>query len=106
MQVVTATASMYGCNSTISWNPIAYIPVVNAQSAVQLVKEVANSMAAIKRFEEVDRPFFVAEDVAFFNSKHSSQTHACSLLSAQHTDRSSFVTALTQRSWWPLSLLL
>ena len=73
MQVVSATASMHGCNSSIAWNPIEYIPVVNSKEIVDLVRGVAERMSAIRQFQELDRPTFMAEDVAFFNGKHSAQ---------------------------------
>ena len=66
-QVVTATAGIYGCNSSIRWNPIAYIPVHNNLGMVKRVKEVAADLSSVKQFIELDRPTFVAEDVAFFN---------------------------------------
>lgn len=62
---------MYGCNSSIAWNPIEYIPVVNSKEAVDVVKGIAENMSAIKQFQELDRPTFMAEDVAFFNGRHA-----------------------------------
>ena len=73
LQIVSATASMYGCNSSIAWNPIEYIPVVNSKEAVDVVKGIAGNMSAIKQFQELDRPTFMAEDVAFFNGRHATQ---------------------------------
>ena len=60
---------MYGCNSSIVWNPIAYIPVVNAADMVQRAQHVANQLVPVKKFELLDRPTFMAEDVAFFNGE-------------------------------------
>lgn len=95
VQVVSATASMYGCNSSIAWNPTEYIPVVNNKQTVGLVKKVAESMSAIKHFQELEQPTFMAEDVAFFNGRpHKYTAHmadrdmiCCAVLSycrAQH----------------------
>lgn len=69
LQVVTATATMYGCNSSIRWNPVAYIPVENSSSMVNRVKQVAAQISPIKQFVQLDRPTFMAEDVAFFNGE-------------------------------------
>lgn len=74
LQVVSGTASMYGCNSSIKWNPTEYIPVVNDRDAVNLVRQVAESMSSVHHFEELDRPTFMAEDVAFFNGRHTVDT--------------------------------
>ena len=68
-QVVSATATMYGCTSNIAWNPIAYIPVENSLDMVKKVKQVATNLSPIKHIVELDRPTFMAEDIAFFNSK-------------------------------------
>ena len=62
---------MYGCSSVITWNPIAYIPVVNDAGMVARMQDVASQLAAVKHIELLDRPTFVAEDMAFFNGKLS-----------------------------------
>lgn len=69
LQVVQATTAMYNCSSVVTWNPIAYIPVVNQAGMVASVQEVAGQLSAIKHTELLDRPTFVAEDVAFFNGR-------------------------------------
>ena len=69
LQIVQATTAMYGCSSNISWNPIAYIPVVNNAALVARSQHVANQLTAVKRFELLERPTFMAEDIAFFNGK-------------------------------------
>lgn len=69
LQVAQATTAMYGCSSVITWNPIAYIPVVNQAGMVARLQEVGRQLEAIKHTELLDRPTFVAEDVAFFNGE-------------------------------------
>ncbi len=69
MQIVTSTATMYGCKSSIKWNPIAYIPVENSAAMVKRVEQVATQLSQVKDFVYLDRPSFMAEDVAFFNSE-------------------------------------
>ena len=69
MQIVTSTATMYGCNSSIKWNPIAYIPVENSEAIVKQVEQVATQLSEVKHFEYLDRPSFMAEDIAFFNGQ-------------------------------------
>lgn len=60
---------MYHCTSNITWNPIAYIPVVNSLNMIKRVQHVAAELSPVKQYVELDRPTFVAEDVAFFNSR-------------------------------------
>ena len=60
---------MYGCSSSVSWNPIAYIPVVNEAAMVAMSQHVSSQLTVIKSFELLDRPTFMAEDIAFFNGK-------------------------------------
>lgn len=69
LQVVEATTTMYGCSSVITWNPIAYIPVVNEPGMVARVQKVAGQLTGVKNVELLDRPTFMAEDMAFFNGK-------------------------------------
>lgn len=69
LQVVEATTTMYGCSSVITWNPIAYIPVVNDPGMVARVQKVAGQLTGVKNVELLDRPTFMAEDMAFFNGK-------------------------------------
>ena len=69
LQVVRATTSMYSCSSDISWNPIAYIPVVNNADMVDSARSVASQLNAVKTFDLLDRPTFMAEDIAFFNGQ-------------------------------------
>ena len=70
MQVIISTATMYGCKSSIKWNPIAYLPVENNEAMVKQVENVATQLSQIKNFEYLDRPSFMAEDIAFFNGEH------------------------------------
>lgn len=67
-EIITTTARMYHCTSNITWNPIAYIPVVNSLNMIKRVQHVAAELSPVKQYVELDRPTFVAEDVAFFNS--------------------------------------
>lgn len=60
---------MYGCSSVITWNPIPYIPVVNDPGMVARVQNVAGQLTGVKNVELLDRPTFMAEDMAFFNGK-------------------------------------
>lgn len=69
LQVAQATTAMYGCSSVITWNPIAYIPVVNQAGMVARLQEVGRQLGAVKHTELLDRPTFVAEDVAFLNGE-------------------------------------
>lgn len=69
MQIVTSTATLYRCNSSIKWNPIAYIPVENSETMVRKVEQVATQLSHVKQFEYLDRPSFMAEDIAFINGE-------------------------------------
>lgn len=60
---------MYGCSSVITWNPIAYIPVVNDPGMVARVQNVAGQLTGVENVELLDRPTFMAEDMAFLNGK-------------------------------------
>jgi len=60
---------MYGCNSSIKWNPTAYIPVENSETMVERVEQVAAQLSQVKHFVYLDRPSFMAEDIAFFNGE-------------------------------------
>ena len=60
---------MHGCSSVITWNPIVYIPVVNDAGMVARAQDVAGQLAAVKKVDLLDRPTFMAEDIAFFNGK-------------------------------------
>ena len=60
---------MYGCKSSINWNPIAYIPVENSEAMVKNVEQVATQLSQVKQFVHMDRPSFMAEDIAFFNGE-------------------------------------
>lgn len=60
---------MHGCRSVITWNPIAYIPVVNDAGMVARVQNVAGQLPAVKKVDLLGRPTFMAEDIAFFNGK-------------------------------------
>lgn len=77
LQIVTATATMYGCNSSIRWNPIAYIPVENSLNMMNRVEQVAAKLPPIKQFVQLDRPTFMAEDVAFFNGEQHNHLGQC-----------------------------
>ncbi|DBA69475.1 TPA: hypothetical protein ACH3X2_012815 [Trebouxia sp. C0005] len=66
-EIVTSTATMYGCKSSIKWNPIAYIPVENSEAMVKRAEQVATQLSQVKHFVYLDRPSFMAEDIAFFN---------------------------------------
>lgn len=47
MQVVAATSSSYGCNSTeVQWSPVPYPPTVNDATLSALVADVGNELAA------------------------------------------------------------
>ena len=69
LQVVETTTTMYGCSSVITWNPIAYIPVINDPGMVASVQKVAGQLSGVKDVDLLDRPTFMAEDMAFFNGK-------------------------------------
>ena len=65
---------MHGCSSVITWNPVAYIPVVNDAGMVARTQDVAGQLAAVKKVDLLDRPTFMAEDIAFFNGKLGAHT--------------------------------
>lgn len=72
---------MHGCTSAITWNPVAYIPVVNDPGMVARAQDVADQLADVKEVELLDRPTFMAEDIAFFNGKLG--LHACNYSQSQ-----------------------
>lgn len=80
LQVVKATAATHGCSSVITWNPVAYIPVVNDAGMVAQAQNIAGQLAAVKKFDLLDRPTFMAEDMAFFNGKLAALSQSQSVM--------------------------
>lgn len=71
MQVVEAVAEAHGCNATIKWLKIPYIPLVNHAKMVDLVESVALKFGEKGKWERLPDPNMTGEDFAFFTGAHS-----------------------------------
>ena len=72
MQVVTTVADAHGCNATIQWTPIPYIPVVNTPAMVSLVERVAGRFGSSGRWQRMEEPLMVGEDFGFMSGESHS----------------------------------
>ena len=66
-QVVEAVAAAHGCNATVRWLDIPYIPVVNDEKVFNLVKTVANRFSESQTWEFMPEPFMAGEDFGFLS---------------------------------------
>lgn len=66
-KVVTTVADAHGCNATIAWTAIPYIPVVNTPGMVTLVERVAGRFGSKGRWQRMEEPLMVGEDFGFMS---------------------------------------
>ena len=63
--MVHAVAGAHGCNATIGWTKIPYIPVVNDPQMVSVLETVAKRFGEYGQWQRMEEPLMVGEDFAF-----------------------------------------
>jgi len=94
MQVVTTVADAHGCNATIQWTAIPYIPVVNTPAMVSLVERVAGRFGDKGRWLRMEEPLMVGVDFGFMSGSSGLRP------SHRHTRKDGLVPTLCPGMRW------
>ena len=104
MQVIVGTAKLHGCNASVRWSDVAYIPTVNSPPLVSLVEAAAGRLGATAsgaaRWRRQLEPTMAAEDFGFlagalgWRSPPQTSAHLHALLAAVASMQSSGVGVL------------